>query len=39
MRISEDDEKWIWNIIFILFCTVVAMLKHFDLIREKIVAW
>ena len=39
MRISEDDEKWVWNIIFILFCAVVAMLKHSDLIRRKIVAW
>jgi len=39
MRISEDDEKWVWNIIFILFCIVVAMLKHSDLIRRRIVAW
>ena len=39
MRISEDDEKWVWNIIFILFCIVVTMLKHFNLIRKKIVAW
>ncbi len=39
MRISEDDEKWIWNIIFTLFCIVVMMLKHSDLIREKIVVW
>ncbi len=38
MKISEDDEKWVWNIIFALFCAVVMMSKHFDLIREKIVA-
>ncbi len=39
MKISENNEKWVWNIIFILFCTVVTMLKHFDLIKEKIVVW
>ncbi len=39
MRISEDDEKWVWNIIFILFCAVIMMLKHFDLIRRRIVTW
>ncbi len=39
MRIFEDDEKWVWNIIFALFCTVVMMSKHSDLIRKKIVAW
>ena len=39
MKISEDDKKWVWNIIFILFCAVIVMLKHFDLIRKKIVAW
>ncbi len=39
IRISEDDEKWVWNIISVLFCAVVAMSKHSDLIREKIVAW
>ena len=39
MKISEDDEKWVWNIIFALFCAVVMMSKHFDLIKEKIVAW
>ncbi len=39
MRIFENDEKWVWNIIFILFCIVIMMLKHSDLIRERIVAW
>ncbi len=39
MRIFEDDEKWIWNIIFALFYAVVMMSKHSDLIRKKIVAW
>ncbi len=39
MRIFEDDEKWVWNIIFILFCAVVMMLKHSDLIRKRIVTW
>ncbi len=39
MKISENDEKWVWNIIFALFYIVVMMSKHFDLIREKIVAW
>ncbi len=39
MRIFEDNEKWVWNIIFILFCVIIVMLKHSDLIREKIVVW
>ncbi len=39
MRISEDDEKWVWNIIFILSYAVIAMSKHSDLIREKTVVW
>ncbi len=38
MKIFENDEKWVWNIIFTLFCTVMMMSKHSDLIREKIVA-
>ncbi len=38
MRIFEDDEKWVWNIIFALFCAVVMISEHSDLIREKIVA-
>ena len=37
MKISEDDEKWVWNIIFTLFCIVVMMSEHFDLIWRKIV--
>ncbi len=39
MKISEDDEKWVWNIIFALFCAVVMMSKHSDFVSEKIVAW
>ena len=39
MRISENNEKWVWNIIFILFCAVVVMSKHSNLIKEKIVVW
>ncbi len=37
MRIFKNDEKLVWNIIFILFCIVIMMLKHSDLIREEIV--
>ncbi len=39
MKISEYDEKWVWNIIFALFCVVMMMSKHSDLIRKKIVTW
>ncbi len=39
MRIFENDEKWVWNIIFTLFCTVMMMLKHSDFVSKKIVAW
>ncbi len=39
MRIFKDDEKWVWNIIFILFCAVIVMSKYFDLIRKRIVVW
>ncbi len=39
MKISEDDKKWVWNIIFTLFCIIMMMLKHSDLIRKRIVAW
>ncbi len=39
MRISEDDEKWVWKIIFALFCAVVIMSEHSDLIKEEIVIW
>ncbi len=38
IRIFEDDEKWVWNIIFTLFCIVVMMSEHFDFISKKIVA-
>ena len=38
MKIFKDDEKWVWNIIFTLFYTVIMMSKYFDLIREEIVA-
>ncbi len=39
MRISENDEKWVWNIIFTLFCVVVMMSEHSDFVSEKIVTW
>ncbi len=39
IKISEDDEKWVWNIIFTLFCTIVMMSEHFDFVSEKIVVW
>ncbi len=38
MKIFKDDKKWVWNIIFALFCIVVMMSKHFDFVSEKIVA-
>ncbi len=38
MKIFEDDEKWVWNIIFALFCAVVTMSEHSDFVSEKIVA-
>ncbi len=38
IKISEDDEKWVWNIIFALFYAVVMMSEHSDFVSEKIVA-
>jgi len=39
IKIFENDTKWVWNIIFTLFCAVIMMSKYSDLIRKKIVAW
>ncbi len=39
IKISEDDKKWVWNIIFTLFCIVMMMSEYSDLIRKKIVTW
>ncbi len=37
MKFFKDDKKWVWNIIFTLFCIIVMMSKHFNLIKRRIV--